>query len=244
MDENYLDSLLNEFSLDNQINEDIATEAPRQNTQVELKADTFDNLVSQDSDTRLSADDDIFGESQFDELDALDQMADMDMSDLDFSDLDFDDLDMLETSPKPERQANYSASSAADTAADNINAGAAGIDSDDLSIDGMFFEQPADAESTNIAQASTVDINMSQEGVPMEDINMSQEGVPMEDINMSQTDELNTAALSADAQSADMPQMSADMDMSEASLDGVDMFAESEPAEAEAGGSGNTDIND
>lgn len=73
---------------------------------------------------------------------------------------------------------------------------------------------------------------------------MSQEGVPMEDINMSQTDELNTAALSADAQSADMPQMSADMDMSEALPDGEDMFAESEPAEPEAGGSGNTDIND
>lgn len=232
MDENYLDSLLNEFSLDNQLSDDIARESPRQDKQVELMADTFDNLVSQDSNTRLSADDDILGESQFDELDELDQMADMDMSDLDFSDLDFDDLDMLDTSPKPERQANYSASGAVDTAAGDMTAGAAEAASDNLSIDGMFFDHPADTEAADIPQASAADADIAQEAAPLEDI------------PMSQADDVNDALPLKDAQSEDMPQMSADMDVSAASLDDADMFSQNDPLGTDAGGSGDTNIND
>lgn len=138
MDENYLDNLLNEISLDNEIDEEL--ERSKQNRAVELREDAFDHAVSQDSNPHLSAGDDILGESAFDELDELDRMADMDISDLDFADLDFDDLDMLETTPGQESQVTHASPmepehSASDSPAEGSMA--------DLSIDDMFFGQPA-----------------------------------------------------------------------------------------------------
>lgn len=143
MDENYLDNLLNEISLDNEIDEEM--DRPQHGRKIDLKADTFDHMVSQDSDTGLSSADDISGELEFDELDELDRMADMDMADMDFDDLDFDDLDMLDTTPKQESQVKHSAVTEQKP---SLQEDVPEINLDDLSIDDMFFEQPQEKENT------------------------------------------------------------------------------------------------
>lgn len=152
MDENYLDSLLNEISLDNEIDEDM--KRSQHGKTIELKADTFNHMMSQDSDARLSSEDNISGESAFDELDELDRMADVDISDLDFADLDFDDLDMLNTTPKQGAQVKHASPSEKKHASREEEVSE--IDLDALSIDDMFFEPPAgDEQGTEDANAST-----------------------------------------------------------------------------------------
>lgn len=145
MDENYLDSLLNEISLDNEIERNVAKTAEQRG---ELNKDSLNQLVNQDSDnTKLFSEDDIFGESQLDELDALDQMADVDMSELDFSDLDFDDLDMFDTSPKKEKRVKRSVSNTGvqqNTSMEDVPE----INLDALSIDDVFFEQSQNGSET------------------------------------------------------------------------------------------------
>lgn len=103
MDENYLDSLLNEFSLDKEIDHKIEDELDsqiqeekkkRQQAKESSREDLFNMDLEQDADSLTDENDLLFSEEQMDELDQLDQFADLDMGNLDFSDIDFNDLDM------------------------------------------------------------------------------------------------------------------------------------------------------
>lgn len=103
MDENYLDSLLNEVSLDKELDHKIEEELDSQ-IQKEKRRYQEQQLISDEDlfnmDLELDASDlqaekDVrFSEEQMDELDRLDSLADLDIGDLDFSDIDFDDLDV------------------------------------------------------------------------------------------------------------------------------------------------------
>ncbi|MGN0437691.1 MAG: hypothetical protein ACI4F4_04150 [Lachnospiraceae bacterium] len=103
MDENYLDNLLNEFSLDKEIDDKIEDELDEQIAKDKLNhkkanSPSRDELFNQDLEEDASGemfDQDLsFSEEQMDELDALDDFADLDIGDLDFADIDFDDLDV------------------------------------------------------------------------------------------------------------------------------------------------------
>lgn len=103
MDENYLDNLLNEFSLDKEIDNKIEDELDNQiakereqyrKAKSKSREDLFNLDLEQDVAGGLLEQDMLFSEEQMDELDNLDELADLDMGDLDFSDIDLDDLDM------------------------------------------------------------------------------------------------------------------------------------------------------
>lgn len=103
MDENYLDNLLNEFSLDKEIDNKIEDELDNQMMEEKHKKQEENTLSDEDLfdlDLNLEADgvainDDLdFSEEQINELDQLDDLADLDIGDLDFSDIDFNDLDV------------------------------------------------------------------------------------------------------------------------------------------------------
>lgn len=103
MDENYLDNLLNEFSLDKEIDHKIEDELDNQmmeekHKKQEESAMSDEDLFNLDLDfdaDGVSINDDLhFSEEQIDELDNLDNLADLDIGDLDFSDIDFEDLDV------------------------------------------------------------------------------------------------------------------------------------------------------
>lgn len=103
MDENYLDSLLNEVSLDKELDHKIedeldsqmAREKERYQKDSEVSMEDMFNLDLEQDASISSLDGDLhFSEDQINELDKLDNLADLDIGDLDFSDIDFDDLDM------------------------------------------------------------------------------------------------------------------------------------------------------
>lgn len=107
MDENYLDNLLNEFSLDKEIDnkiedeldEQIQNEKDRyQEEQIVSSEEAFNLDLEQDAIDGVPDNDIAFSEDQIDELDQLDNLADLDMGNLDFSDIDFDDLDITKLS--------------------------------------------------------------------------------------------------------------------------------------------------
>lgn len=103
MDENYLDNLLNEVSLDKEIDHKIEDELDKQIAK-EKKQHQEEESVSDEDLFNLGLEEDskipsfdrdlMFSEDQMDELDELDNLADLDIGDLDFSDIDFNDLDM------------------------------------------------------------------------------------------------------------------------------------------------------
>lgn len=103
MDENYLDNLLNEVSLDKEIDHKIEDELDSQMEREKRnrleenaisKEDIFNMDLEQDASLSSLENDLAFSEEQMDELDKLDNLADLDIGDLDFSDIDFDDVDM------------------------------------------------------------------------------------------------------------------------------------------------------
>lgn len=103
MDESYLDSLLNEISLDKEIDHKIEEELDdqikgekqkRRKSEALSREDAFNLDLEMDVGSLEDEGDLDFSETQIEELDHLDQIADLDMGDLDFSDIDFDDLDM------------------------------------------------------------------------------------------------------------------------------------------------------
>ena len=103
MDENYLDSLLDEVSLDKELDNNIEDEldtqmANEKRMHQEKNAMSMDDLFNMDLDKDAGASsldkDMLFSEDQLNELDQLDDLADLDMGDLDFDDIDFNDLDM------------------------------------------------------------------------------------------------------------------------------------------------------
>ncbi len=103
MDENYLDNLLNEFSLDKEIDNKIEDELDNQiakekreyqKSKEKTPEDLFNYDLEQDSEMGVLDQDLEFSEEQMDELDNLDQLADLDIGDLDFSDIDLNDLDL------------------------------------------------------------------------------------------------------------------------------------------------------
>lgn len=103
MDESYLDSLLNEISLDKEIDHKIEDELDhqimgekqkRRKSVAQSRADAFNLDLEMDAGSLEDEAELDFSEDQIEELDHLDQIADLDMGDLDFSDIDFDDLDM------------------------------------------------------------------------------------------------------------------------------------------------------
>ena len=111
MDENYLDNLLNEISLDKEIDHNVEDELDnqiqsekekRQDTSNLSKDDLFDLGLNEDAENTNLDDEDSFSEDQMDELDKLDDMAGLDMGDLDFSDIDFDDLDVTKLDELPD----------------------------------------------------------------------------------------------------------------------------------------------
>ncbi len=103
MDENYLDNLLNEISLDKEIDHKIEEELDNQienekrqyqEQQLISDEDLFNMDLELDAND-LQVDQELhFSEAQIDELDHLDDLADLDIGDLDFSDIDFEDLDV------------------------------------------------------------------------------------------------------------------------------------------------------
>lgn len=111
MDENYLDNLLNEISLDKEIDHNVEDELDnqiqsekekRQETSNLSRDDLFDLGLNEDAGNTNLDNEDSFSEDQMDELDKLDDMADLDMGDLDFSDIDFDDLDVTKLDELPD----------------------------------------------------------------------------------------------------------------------------------------------
>jgi len=103
MDENYLDNLLNEISLDKELDYKIEDELDSQmrkekqerQAQGELSEEESFNLRLEQEASNVEAPNDLhFSEEQMEELDALDHLADLDIGDLDFGDLDFDDVDV------------------------------------------------------------------------------------------------------------------------------------------------------
>ena len=107
MDESYLDSLLNEFSLDKEIDNKIEDELDEQiqsekdkyqEERTVSREEAFNYDLEQDAGFGVPESDLDFSEDQIDELDNLDNLADLDIGDLDFSDIDFDDLDITKLS--------------------------------------------------------------------------------------------------------------------------------------------------
>lgn len=103
MDENYLDNLLNEISLDKEIDHNVEDEldnqlhkekVERQEAASLSRDDMFDMDLDKDASSNNLDTDVHFTEDQMNELDNLDNLADLDIGDLDFSDIDFDDLDV------------------------------------------------------------------------------------------------------------------------------------------------------
>lgn len=103
MDENYLDNLLNEISLDKEIDHNIEDELDsqmrkekrkRQAESEVTKKEALDLEIENESFDMFDSSDLQFSEKQMDELDALDNLADLDIGDLDFADIDFDDVDV------------------------------------------------------------------------------------------------------------------------------------------------------
>ena len=103
MDENYLDNLLNEFSLDKELDYKIEDELDNQMQKEKRleqeknsisKEEAFDMDLENDANQMGDAFDLQFSEKQIEELDQLDEFADLDMGDVDFSDIDFNDIDV------------------------------------------------------------------------------------------------------------------------------------------------------
>lgn len=103
MDENYLDNLLNEISLDKDMEQNIEEELDsqlqeekliKQQEQAVSEEDLFNADLKKDADMVYEQDDLHFSEDQMNELDELDHLADLDIGDIDFDDIDFDDLDV------------------------------------------------------------------------------------------------------------------------------------------------------
>ena len=100
MDENYLDSLLNEMSLDEEMshNEEVKLDKElSEDKQLEGKEEV-DLAVEQDAVEEPDKKDLKLDMDSLDELDVLNELADLDMENLDFDDLDFDDLDITKVS--------------------------------------------------------------------------------------------------------------------------------------------------
>lgn len=103
MDENYLDNLLNEISLDKELDYKIEDELDNQMKREKRleqernsisKEDMFDKDLENDANQIEDTFDLQFSEKQIEELDKLDDFADLDMSNIDFSDIDFNDVDV------------------------------------------------------------------------------------------------------------------------------------------------------
>lgn len=103
MDENYLDNLLNEISLDNEVDNKIEDELDSQMLEEKRRKqaegqmsqeEAFDMRLAQETVQMEDPLDLHFSEEQMEELDDLDNLADLDIGDLDFADIDFDDLDV------------------------------------------------------------------------------------------------------------------------------------------------------
>ncbi|MCM1157703.1 MAG: hypothetical protein NC300_03340 [Bacteroidales bacterium] len=103
MDENYLDSLLNEISLDKEIDHNLEDDLDNQ-MQRDKERRQQENTLSQEDVFNLNLEQEVnglsddrdmhFSEAQMEELDRLDNLADLDIGDLDFSDIDFDNLEI------------------------------------------------------------------------------------------------------------------------------------------------------
>lgn len=103
MDENYLDNLLNEFSLDKEMEDTIEEELDSQMQKEKIqkrenesisREDAFDIDLERDASQIKNTVDLHFSEEQIEELDQLDDLADLDIGDGDFADIDFDDVDI------------------------------------------------------------------------------------------------------------------------------------------------------
>lgn len=99
LDENYLDSLLNEITLDNEIDEDkveteLDTELEKEQENEEKEKNSIEHMVEEDARQEVLNEDSHIPMEELDELDELDNIADLDMEHLDFDDIDFNDIDI------------------------------------------------------------------------------------------------------------------------------------------------------
>lgn len=183
MDENYLDSLLNEISLDNEIETSEKTKSKRPDKAAQSTV-AFDHDISEDSKTQLSSGDDISGTSEFDELDELDKMADFDFSDLDFDDLDFDDLDMLNTKSKEKEPQIHEAFKPSEEPVGNADSNQ-DMNLNNLAIDDAFFDTYKQEDQSKTAMSDN-------EQQPKQDIPESNTDIePENDANMDTDDFLS-----------------------------------------------------
>lgn len=232
MDENYLDNLLNEISLDKEIDHNVEDELDnqiqsekekRQDTSNLSKDDLFDLGLNEDAGNTNLDDEDSFSEDQMDELDKLDDMADLDMGDLDFSDIDFDDLDVTKLDELPDD-----------------------ADLDDLlkEFDGNFeiedhFEQDStdstekEAKQEDIVESSkeldsdkkdgvekpdqqTFDANQFLDGLLLDEEQEAAQKNPLEEVNMeqedvSQTEETKEESATSNDEAYDLDDLLEDM---------------------------------
>lgn len=193
MDENYLDNLLNEFSLDNEIDHKIEDELDEQMLQEKIdeqesrtatKEEAFEFDLQKDASMMADIDDLQFSEDQIDELDQLDNLADLDIGDLDFSDIDFDDVDIT----KLEGMEDGGFDEFDDLLKDFEG---------DLQIDSFFEKEDEeasdlDAEDVSIAQNDSVEV---QEDIQMEPSGLEESEVEAE----SNQENLNEDQFDTDA---------------------------------------------
>lgn len=195
MDENYLDNLLNEFSLDKEIDNKIEDELDnqmmeekhkKQEENAVSKEDAFDMDLNFDADAVTINDDLRFSEEQIDELDQLDNIADLDIGDLDFSDIDFDDLDITKLD---------------DVQADDFDALLKDFEGD-LDIGNLFAdteeEEPAAEEVVNDGELPVITEEIKEEVTDTVDEEQP-ESVVTEDAMPLQTDDLNADSFDADS---------------------------------------------
>lgn len=195
MDENYLDNLLNEFSLDKEIDNKIEDELDnqmmeekhkKQEENAVSKEDAFDMDLNFDADAVTINDDLRFSEEQIDELDQLDNIADLDIGDLDFSDIDFDDLDITKLD---------------DVKSDDFDALLKDFEGD-LDIGNLFAdieEKESAAEEVVNDEESPIITEEIKEDVTETVEEEQPESVETEDTMPLQTDDLNADAFDADS---------------------------------------------
>lgn len=216
MDENYLDSLLNEVSLDKEIDHKIEEELDDQileekrryqEQQLMSDEDLFNMDLEMDADDIQTQQEVHFSEEQIEELDDLDNLADLDIGELDFSDIDFEDIDV--------------------TKLDDVTTG---------DLDELLEDFEGDLDISKLFDSSDEVLNQESQDLESLEIETSYENI--EEVTESEESETQTADLNEDSFDADqfldsllneteMPQESDGANISELPTDLTDSLQDS-----------------
>lgn len=209
MDENYLDNLLNEISLDKELDYKIEDELDSQMQKEKRleqernsisKEDAFDMDLEFDANQIEDAFDLQFSEKQIEELDQLDDFADLDMGDVDFSDIDFDDIDVTKLDDiktdnledvlkelegdltikdfydeKSEADSEIENTEPLESMSENLNEDTFDADNFLSSLleepeDGKIEETPYDTDAENVVSSSTMENTSIEENEGLDDL--------------------------------------------------------------------------